>query len=180
MGKPTRANGRRDVRLPTDGARRPLSPGRMVTMRSLPMVGGMLETVVRALAKTDLFAVLRDDQLRKIAAKGELLQCSDGEVVLTEGEAASAFYVVLSGGGSIESAQGTEVARFGPSDVLGEMGVLLDRPRTASVRVAGPTLLLRFDADVFDAMFERIPGFGLAVSRALARRLLAANAKLVL
>jgi CRP-like cAMP-binding protein len=150
----------------------------MVAMRSLPMVGDMLETVVRALSKTDLFTVLRDDQLRKVAAKGELLQCSDGEIVLTEGEAASHFYVVLSGEGSIESARGTEVARFGPSDVVGEMGVLLDRPRTASVRAAGPTLLLRFDADVFDAMFERIPGFGVAISRALARRL-EASTKLI-
>ena len=47
-------------------------------MRALELVGGMLETVVRALAKSDLFGALSAEQLRKIAQRGELLQCTDG------------------------------------------------------------------------------------------------------
>jgi CRP-like cAMP-binding protein len=142
------------------------------------MVGGMLETVVRALGKSDLFGALRPDQLRKVAHRGELLQCADGERILTAGDPATAFFLVLSGEVVIEGPSENEVGRLLPADVIGEMGVLLRIPRTANVRADGPTLVLRFDAAVFDAMFERIPGFGLAVSRALARRLEATNLKL--
>jgi CRP/FNR family cyclic AMP-dependent transcriptional regulator len=148
-------------------------------MRPLPMVGGMLDTVVRALSKSDLFGALRPDQLRKVAHRGELLQCADGEQILTAGEPSSGFFVVLSGEVVVETPGAAEVARLGSADVVGEMGVLLKRPRTANVRAEGPTLVLRFDDTVFDAMFERIPGFGLAISRALSRRLEATNLKLV-
>lgn len=138
----------------------------------------MLETVVRALARSDLFGALREDQLRKIAQRAELLQCARGEVLLGAGEPSEAFFVVLSGEAVVLSAGDHEVGRVGPSDVVGEMGVLLGTPRTATVQAVGPAVLLRFESAVFDAMFERVPGFGLGVSRALARRLASVNDRL--
>lgn len=143
------------------------------------MIGGMLETVVRALSKSDLFGALRDEQLRRIAQRGELLQCADGEIVLSAGDPPEAFFVVLSGEVSVLNGE-RELGRLGPSDLVGEMGVLLSAPRTANVRAEGSAILLRFDSPAFDAMFERIPGFGLAVSRALASRLETTNRKLAL
>lgn len=142
------------------------------------MNGGMLETVVRALQKSDLFDSLSAEQLRKVAPRGAMLQASDGEVILEEGADAHGFYLVLSGEASVRGALDGEVGRIGPGDVVGEMGVLLDEPRTATVVAETPMVLLEFDAPVFYAMFERIPGFGLAVSRALARRLEAATRQL--
>lgn len=134
------------------------------------MVGGMLDTVVRALGKSDLFAALRSDQLRKVAQRGELLQASEGELILREGDPSGAFFLVLSGYATVHAHQ-TDVTELGPSAVIGEMGVLLGKSRTASVTASGPMVMLKFDALVFDAMFERIPGFGMAICRALARRL---------
>ena len=130
----------------------------------------MLETVVRALGKSDLFAALRPDQLRKVAQRGQLLQAAEGELILREGDPSGAFFLVLSGSARVHSNE-TDVTELGGSDVIGEMGVLLGKPRTASVTASGPMVLLRYDALVFDAMFERIPGFGMAVCRALAGRL---------
>ena len=134
------------------------------------MVGGMLETVVRALGKSDLFAALRSDQLRKVAQRGQLLQAAEGELLLREGDPSGAFFLVLSGVARVH-VDDSEVTELTGSDVIGELGVLLGKPRTASVTASGPMVLLRFDALVFDAMFERIPGFGMAVCRALAGRL---------
>jgi CRP-like cAMP-binding protein len=134
------------------------------------MVGGLLETVVRALERSDLFASLRDDQLRKVAARGELWQCAQGDVVVTEGDPSTSFFLVLSGAVTVRI-QDREVGKLGPSDVVGEMGVLLGKTRTATVIVDSPTVLLSFDAQVFRMLFERIPGFGMAIGRALAQRL---------
>lgn len=142
----------------------------MRTVRPLPMVGGMLETVVRALSKSDLFAALRPDQLRKVAQRGQLLQAARGELILKEGDPSGAFFLVLSGSVTV-SADGEDVSELRPTDVIGEMGVLLGKPRTASVTADGPMVVLKFDASVFDAMFERIPGFGMGICRALANRL---------
>ena len=148
-------------------------------MRVLEMVGGMLETVVRALAKSDLFGALSAEQLRKIAQRGELLQCADGATLLAAGDPSEGFFVVLSGEVVVRSGE-HELGRLGPSDLVGEMGVLLRTERSASVRAEGPALVLKLDAAVFDAMFERVPGFGLGVSRALARRLETTNRKVAL
>ncbi len=130
----------------------------------------MLETVVRALGKSDLFAALRPDQLRKVAQRGQLLQMSEGELILKEGDPSGAFFLILSGSARVH-AKDTEVTELGSSDVIGEMGVLLGKPRSASVTASGPMVVLKYDAVVFDAMFERIPGFGMGICRALAGRL---------
>ncbi len=130
----------------------------------------MLETVVRALSKSDLFAALRADQLRKVAQRGQLLQLSEGELIIREGDPSGAFFLILSGSATVR-ARDQEVTVLGASDVIGEMGVLLGKPRTASVSAGGPMVVLKFDAVVFDAMFERIPGFGMGICRALAGRL---------
>lgn len=142
----------------------------MRSMRPLPMVGGMLETVVGALQKSDLFKVLRPDQLRKVAQRGQLLQAAEGELIVKEGDPSGAFFLVLSGSVTV-SANEKDVTGLSAADVIGEMGVLLGKPRTASVTADGPTVVLKYDAAVFDAMFERIPGFGMGICRALATRL---------
>lgn len=138
------------------------------------MVGGMLDTVVRALSKSDLFAALREDQLRKVASRGELLQAAQDEVILAEGDPSGAFFLILSGTASVRTGEAV-VSDVGAADIVGEMGVLLGRPRTATVTASSPMVLLKFDASVFDAMFERIPGFGMAICRALALRLADVN-----
>ncbi len=134
----------------------------------------MLETVTRALAKSDLFGSLRDDQRRLVAQRAELLQAAQDETILAEGDPSGAFFLILSGAAAVRSGDAV-VSDLGPTDILGEMGVLLGRPRTATVIASRPTVLLKFDAAVFDAMFERIPGFGMAICRALALRLADAN-----
>ena len=57
------------------------------------------------------------------------------------------------------------------SDENDNLWKLLGKARTATVTVESPTVLLSFDAQVFRMLFERIPGFGMAIGRALAQRL---------
>lgn len=131
----------------------------------------MLETVVRALARSDLFAALSENQRELVAQRAKLFQCAPRETLLTAGAEADSFFLILSGTVDVLNVDGARAGQLGPSDVIGEMSMLLGVPRTASVVAEGPTIVLRFDASVFDAMFERIPGFGMAIGRALARRL---------
>jgi twitching motility protein PilT len=63
------------------------------------------------------------------------------------------------------------LTRLGANASLGEIGILLDGPRTATVVAAQNTVLLKVERRVFRALFDQIPGFGMAVCSALATRL---------
>jgi CRP/FNR family cyclic AMP-dependent transcriptional regulator len=143
-------------------------------VRTLPLTGGMLETVVRALGRSQLFVQLDDSQLEKVARASELQQSAAQEVLLHEGGPSVDFFVLLSGEVRIEKG-GKVLGHLSAVQTLGEIGVLLDSPRTASVTADVPCLLLRFDADILDQMFRKVPGFGLALSRALGERVVEAN-----
>ncbi|WP_163467679.1 cyclic nucleotide-binding domain-containing protein, partial [Klebsiella michiganensis] len=59
----------------------------------------------------------------------------------------------------------------GANALVGEMGILADQPRSATVTAEGQTLALRIDRDVFLELLAQFPRLGLAVMRELALRL---------
>jgi twitching motility protein PilT len=134
------------------------------------------DQIVRALARSPLFSALDEATLGQVARLGELVQFSAGEALLRQGAPADAFLVLLKGEARVlvhgeGRAPATEVARLTPPELAGETGLLLDQPRTASVEAIEPVIAVRYDTQTFLAMFDRVRGFGLAVSRSLALRL---------
>ena len=84
------------------------------------------------------------------------VEVAAGEAVVTEGDAADAMYVVREGElavdvaappGSSEAAR--RLATLRPTDVFGEMALLLDRPRLATVRALTPAVVLRIPVETF-------------------------------
>jgi twitching motility protein PilT len=144
-------------------------------MHTVPFEGDLSERVVQVLARSPLFARLTTDVLRQVAQRGTVLTVEPGEVVVHEGAPSDSFFVVMSGELTVshENAGGelVELVRLGPPESIGEMGLLLEQPRTATVVAAQRAALLRFDAQAFAVMYERVPGFGIGISRALAARL---------
>jgi MFS family permease len=74
----------------------------------------------------------------------------DGEVVMREGARASGFAIVEEGVLEVRQA-GRLVRTLGAGDSFGEVGLLLDRPRTATVTAVGPAAVLELDAHTFVA-----------------------------
>jgi len=148
-------------------------------VRSIPLDGERLARVVPALAACPLFAGLTPEQVARVAGAAVLVQFEAGEALMRTGEASEGFDVVVSGLCSVcvAGADGTprEVSQLGVHDAVGEMGLLLNSPRTADVLALERTVVVRFGADVFRQLFEKLPGFGQAVCRALAERLRGAS-----
>ncbi|XP_004520213.1 cAMP-dependent protein kinase type I regulatory subunit isoform X1 [Ceratitis capitata] len=90
----------------------------------------------------------------------EPVSFEDGETIVKQGEPGDDFYIILDGTAVVlqrRAEQGdepAEVGRLGPSDYFGEIALLLDRPRAATVVARGPLKCVKLDR----ARFERVLG----------------------
>jgi CRP-like cAMP-binding protein len=85
-----------------------------------------------------------------------LVTFADGELVLKEGEASRALYVVSSGMARVVKA-GQEVARLGPGELFGEMAFLTGQPRVASVLALGELRAVEVDEEALRHALRQQP-----------------------
>merc|ERR1711990_1148275 len=82
-----------------------------------------------------------------------------GQAVVRQGQPGDDFYIIVSGNASVtqfrnEGEDSQEVGVLGPSDYFGEIALMLDRPRAATVTATGPLKCVKLDR----ARFERVLG----------------------
>ena len=83
------------------------------------------------------FALLEPDELGDLLRTGEWRRIAPGETVIEEGKVGDAFYAVGSGQFDVLGG-GNVVGSIGPGDFFGEVALLLDVPRTATVVAEDP------------------------------------------
>ena len=79
---------------------------------------------------------------------------------------------------AVVGAAATMVAELGQNAIVGEMGILSDSPRSATIVAAAPTTALRIDKRVFLELLTQFPQMSIAVMRELASRLEKMNTQL--
>ncbi|MDQ3369246.1 MAG: cyclic nucleotide-binding domain-containing protein [Myxococcota bacterium] len=110
-----------------------------------PRVMGM--AAQRALAATPLFAGLPSDALEALVEHLELVTLEADEQLFREGDPGDALYVIVEGEVSVQ-AEGpprVEMARLGAGSFIGEVALMTDQPRSATVSAVSPAELLRID-----------------------------------
>ena len=98
------------------------------------------------LRKSAFFSGLPDEQLDRLLGSGERIYLEAGDILMAEGSLPDAFYVVLEGEVEILKRSGNRevvIAVNGPCSILGEMSLIEDAPRTASVRAPQPCKVLK-------------------------------------
>ncbi len=99
------------------------------------------------LASTPLFSGMSQEALEALVAELQLVQLVHGEALFHEGDPGDALYVIVEGEVSVQ-AEGpprVEMARLGPGAFLGEVALMTDQPRSATVTAIGDAELLRID-----------------------------------
>jgi CRP-like cAMP-binding protein len=138
---------------------------------------------IEALKRISLFSKLDPAKLKLLAFMSQRLSFEPGQALFSQGDAGDAAYIVLEGEAavSIDTPGGLlEVARLSKNQIVGEIAILCDVPRTAHVRAAGGTALvcLKIEKDDFLALVNEFPSMGVEIMRELARRLDKTNQQL--
>jgi len=131
-------------------------------------------SVVEILRGVPLFADVADTDLARIAGRAHLEEVAAGDVVIREGTPPDALFLV-DRGELVVTKQGTGAALVlntcGPGDLLGELSVLDERPRTATITARTDARLLRIDVAAIDDLLRASPSAARAILRTMAARL---------
>jgi CRP-like cAMP-binding protein len=133
---------------------------------------------VEALKRTPLFAKVEPAKLKLMAFAAERTQFRKGEEMFHQGDLADAAYIILEGRADVvidTPAGPLKVAEVGSNEVVGDIGILCDVPRTATIVVTENLTTLRITKDLFYRMVSDFPTISIEVMRVLAQRLEHAN-----
>jgi CRP-like cAMP-binding protein len=117
-----------------------------------------LEQVIEFLLETDLFKSLEPDELAEIVQIMQLQRFRPEQPIFREGEDGNAWYVIYDGEAKVEKrdpfSPAREVATLGPHACFGEMAILDDSPRSASIVAVVDTTAFRFPSPMFQMLLE--------------------------
>jgi ATP-binding cassette subfamily B protein len=111
-----------------------------------------------------MLSMLPDELRARIPEIFEPLHFAFGDVVITQGEVPDAYYLIVSGRARVISVEpnGDErhLRMLGEGDGFGEIALMKDSVRTATVRASGPLDVLRCSADSFHEVLTEQPHLG--------------------
>ncbi|MEE2786226.1 MAG: PilT/PilU family type 4a pilus ATPase [Myxococcota bacterium] len=148
-------------------------------METLPIVDYQ-QIIVPVLGACPLFEGLELIHIDEVARHGSLHRFKRGELIARQGEPSNEFFIFIEGRavirlGSDQSEQ-IDVAHVSPPESVGEMGVLLEDLRTASVAIESETaLVVRYSSQQFARMLKNLPHFSAVMCKTLAKRLSQTN-----
>ena len=140
-----------------------------------------IQSEVELLRRIPLFASIDTSRLKLLAFTSERLSFDPGAVLFREGDRGDSAYLILNG--KVDVAVGSPkgdvvVAHIGANNIVGEMALLCEMPRTATIIAAEPLDTLRIKKDQFLQMLREIPQMPLEIMRELAVRLNNVNKEL--
>ncbi len=133
---------------------------------------------IELLKEVTLFSTLPKTQLDAIARAADEVAVSAGDVLATQGQLGTAFYVIVKGEATVRR-NGRKLSTLGPGDFFGEMSLLDREPRSATVTMDSDGAVLEVHRSRFGSLLDASPGLARALLTGLSQRLRDADAKLV-
>jgi CRP/FNR family transcriptional regulator, cyclic AMP receptor protein len=127
----------------------------------------------RQLRELEPFLSCSSRELRALAPLVDVTGAEAGEVLMRQGDDGHGVHVIVSGTATVVR-DGHEVARLSRGDVVGEVSMLVDVPRTATVVASSPMTLATFAPGSFAQLLDECPTVAHSVLRTAIKRLAAA------
>ena len=125
---------------------------------------------IELIRKVPLFSQCTKKELAAIAAQADELTLSEDRVLVRQGERGREFVVIAEGSADVHR-NGRRINRLGAGDFLGEIALLSDRPRTATVTTTSPTRVLVLTDGAFRRVTTELPSVLTRLLAVLSERL---------
>ena len=125
---------------------------------------------VALLGQVQLFSKCSKKELRRVASLVTPVEVEEGEALTREGQPGSELFAIASGSARV-TLQGSEIATLVPGDAFGEMALLDQGPRAATVIAKTPMSVYVLGPREFSCLLEDVPHIGRKILKALAQRL---------
>jgi CRP/FNR family transcriptional regulator, cyclic AMP receptor protein len=125
---------------------------------------------IELLKRVPLFAGCSKAELREIAIVADELDLREGRTLVREGQRGREFFVLVAGTVRV-SRKGRKLAELGPGDWFGEIALLTDTPRSATVTATSPIRVLVLTDRAFRRVVEQMPSIALKVLATVGQRL---------
>ncbi len=133
-----------------------------------------IDKEVEVLRQIPLFANIEPAKLKLMAFASERLTFRPGQALFEQGDAGEAAYIIVEGEAdvTVETASGPlTVAKLAKNDLVGEISILCDVPRTATVTPTSDLVSLKITKELFFRLITDFPEMGVEIMRVLAHRL---------
>jgi CRP/FNR family transcriptional regulator, cyclic AMP receptor protein len=129
-----------------------------------------IDTKREMLRGVSLFGTLSDRELAAVEQLADTVDVPAGYVLMRQGASGGEMFVLASGGVVVDR-NGSEVATLGPGSVVGEMALLSEGPRTATVTTTEPSTLFVLAHREFHSLMDASAEVRDCVFKAVAHRI---------
>jgi CRP-like cAMP-binding protein len=140
-----------------------------------------LQEEVDLLRRIPLFAKVEPPKLKLLAFASERVTFEAGQELFHQGDMPDAAYIIIDGTADVvlDTERGrVAVATIGRNELVGEIGIICDVPRTATIEAKTRLVTLKVSKDLLLRMITDFPSMAIEIMRVMAHRLEHANAQL--
>ncbi|CAH0342248.1 cyclic nucleotide-binding domain-containing protein [Rhizobium sp. CECT 9324] len=134
----------------------------------------LLKDEVEMLRRVPIFSRIAPTKLKLLAFASDRISCREGQNLFRQGDAGDAAYVILSGTAEVVVDTPTgelKLADVENNAIVGEIAILCEVSRTATVRATSRLEVLRISKDNFLCLVRDFPEIAIEIMRVLAERL---------
>ena len=142
----------------------------------------LLNAEVDLLRRVPLFAGIEPARLKLLAYTSDVVTYRENQVLFKRGDVGDAAYVIIKGDAEVivpSNGGDIPIAILHDGDFVGEIAILCDTPRTATVRAKSELKALRIRKEPFFELLHQFPEMAVEMTRLLAERLTRTTAELV-
>jgi CRP-like cAMP-binding protein len=118
-----------------------------------------------------LFAGISDESMSRLAAVAGEQEFTAGQFIVRQGQVGSGLYVVIDGSVNVIRGADEQIATLKPGEFFGELSVIDQQPRNASVQASGPTTCLAVASWDLLSLLEQDPQLSLNLIKGLVTRI---------
>jgi len=121
------------------------------------------------LKQVPFFSALGKKELRALAQQTDELDVSSGKELATEGDFGHEFFVIRSGTAEVVQ-HGERIGELGPGDFFGEIALIQEDRRTATVKATSPMSVIVMTRQSFRALDQSMPQVHAQIAQAIEER----------